>query len=167
MDYTALKTEIETDPAGLGYCVDGVRKPDPEILALINAVDTRWTYRPEAGKIPLTNLLGYLTRTGIMARLRRLENAIFPAHLADAPQETKDILQSCGIAVPLLFTTSGIGNIDIDNSDTQAIAGALLQAGIINQTEYDGILALSDLPTSRAIYLFGDAVTEDNVERSH
>ena len=132
-----LKTELQTDPAGLGYAAHTPHAPG--ILAeLLNA--------PSA-TLAKTRMV---TARGIMASY-----GLGPA--AGAAFMDKLEVLSAGVpaikwAMKFLQTEAGI---DVGEPATQLMLTSLIGAGGITAAEIDGIKAMALQPASRAEVLFG------------
>ena len=137
VNLTQLKTELQTDPAGLGYAAHVPHAPG--ILAeLLNA--------PSA-TLAKTRMV---TARGIMASY-----GLGPA--AGAAFMDKLEVLSAGVpaikwAMKFLQTEAGI---DVGEPATQLMLTSLIGAGGITAAEIDGIKAMALQPASRAEVLFG------------
>ena len=65
MDYTALRSEILTDPAGLGYAPFVEAGSHNQVAGLLNV--PRY---PSPGKVDVATALIWIAKHGLMARLR-------------------------------------------------------------------------------------------------
>ena len=65
MDYTALRAELTTDPAGMGYGPLLAAGSANRVADLLNAPT-----QAGLGSVPITPLLEWIAAHGVMARLR-------------------------------------------------------------------------------------------------
>lgn len=147
MDIQALKTELQTDPQGLGYAA---HKPHaPGMLAqLINAKTTTLAkeHMVTARGVMASYGLGPIAGAAFLDKLESLEASV-PA-----------------IKWALKFLQQEAG-IDVGEPATRAMLDSLVGVGGITQADVDGVKAMALQPASRAEVLFGDGsqITEADV----
>jgi len=105
MDLTALKTELTTDPAGLGYAAHIVTGSFSPIVDLLAA--------PRAG---FTVFRGVIPSYEII-------NATAPAEWASLTAVEKQRYQ----------TLTGAGDVDVSNTNVRAAFGAMFGAGTLTR----------------------------------
>ena len=137
VNLTQLKTELQTDPAGLGYAPHIPHAPG-SLADMLNAQSATMA-KPRM-----------ITARGIMASY-----GLGPA--AGAAFMDKLEVLSAGVpaikwAMKFLQTEAGI---DVGEPATQLMLTSLIGAGGITAAEIDGIKAMALQPASRAEVLFG------------
>lgn len=149
MDYTALRTEILTDPAGLGY------KPFIEAGShnMVAALLSGPRY-PATGKVDVATALIWIAKHGLMARLR-----------AAAGGDNAQVASIAEVAL-LLVQNPNIPAIDLALPDVQQMFGVLVAAGVITADERDELFATSIVMQTRAELLFERNVSADDVSEA-
>ena len=142
-----LKTELQTDPAGLGYAAHVPHAPG-SLADLLNAQSATMA-KPRM-----------ITARGIIASY-----GLGPA----AGAAFLDKLEALSAGVPAIkwamkFLQAESG-IDVGEPATQAMLASLVGVGGVTQTEVDGVKAMANQPASRAEVLFGaeTQITEADV----
>lgn len=150
MDIQTLKTELTTDPAGVGYAAHRPHAPGT-LAELLNQ---------RSYTIPKTRMV---TARGIMASY-----GLGPA----AGAAFLDKLDALAPSVPAIrwamkFMQQESG-IDVGEPATRAMLDSLVGVGGITQSDVDGIKAMALQPASRAEVLFGAGVVvgEPDVRRA-
>lgn len=138
MDYDALKSELATDPANLGYAD---KTPD-EILALLKTTSTVECFVP----------------------LKDLQSILMETVVAPATVPAWWVLKAAAATNPLAEMAFDLFNSRLSNLNTrgafQASALAQLQqAGLIDQGLMDAITAMSFKTITRGELLFGSMPT--------
>jgi len=149
MDYTALRTEILTDPVGLGYAPFVEAGSHNMVAALLSG--PRY---PATGKVDVATALIWIAKHGLMARLRA-------AAQGDNPQ-----VASIAEVALLLVQNPNIPAIDLALPDVQEMFGVLVAAGVITADERDELFAASIVMQTRAEMLFGRNVSADDVSEA-
>lgn len=140
MDYSQLKTEIETGE--LAAALAG--KSRAEKLAILNVQD-----RLRSGSIPITLLLQWSAANGVLAKIQDHSNN------ATSP------VRSPSLALLLrLNDPSGVLTMDARN---RAMVTGFVSAGILTTAQATELDSLS--PVSFAEIKFGRLVTEDDLGR--
>lgn len=149
-DWTALQTEIETDPAGLGYA----GKPAPAVAALLNTPGDRlatpqpWT-RP-APHVPLSAVIQWAAQP----------DGSSPAPITtitDAANDDADGTRGTCLAALRIF--GAVGYLDVSHPINLRLIQDLATAGKITAGQQAGLLALGAAPASRAEQLWGAGTT--------
>ena len=135
-----LKTELQTDPAGLGYAAHVPHAPGA-LAALLNAQSTTMAKSR------------MITARGIMASYG-LGPAAGAAFL-DKLEVLASSVPAIKWAMKFLQTEAGI---DVGEPATQIMLTSLIGIGGVTQAEVDGIKAMALQPASRAEVLFGVGV---------
>jgi len=140
VNLTQLKTELQTDPAGLGYAAHVPHAPG-SLTDMLNA---------QSATMAKTRMV---TARGIMASY-----GLGPA--AGAAFLDKLEVLSAGLpaikwALKFLQTEAGI---DVGEPATQLMLTSLIGIGGITLSEVDGVKAMALQPASRAEVLFGVGV---------
>ena len=137
VDLTQLQSELQADPASLGYAVH--RPQAPGMLAqMLNAPTTT---------LAKTRMV---TARGIMASYGLGPSA--GAAFLDKLEALSAGVPAIKWAMKFLHAESGI---DVGEPATQAMLTSLTGVGGITQAEVDGVKAMALQPASRAEVLFG------------
>ncbi|SRR5579884_2586314 len=135
-DSNALKTELATDFAALGYAGKG----DVDIAALINAQNPKFSVRQPV--VPVWRLLAWAAQNGRFAAIQ-----------TEADAGTKGV-KSIALAAMKVFGT--VADFDVDDAGAKALLGAMVQAGVLTADDQTAFAALGDRsPASRAEVLWG------------
>lgn len=142
-----LKTELQTDPAGLGYAAHVPHAPG-SLADMLNAQSATMA-KPRM-----------ITARGIMASYGLGPSA--GAAFLDKLEVLSAGVPAIKWAMKFLHAESGI---DVGEPATQAMLASLVGVGGVTQTEVDGVKAMANQPASRAEVLFGagSQVTEADV----
>lgn len=127
IDYAALKTELGTDPAGIGYAASVAAGNDTETARLINEVRTvAPTFTINRGPVSSQLVVNEFDATefGLLV--------------------TNDLLR--------LSIVTQFGTVDLSDASTRQILGAIFPAGGPTRTN---LIALATRACSRAEFLFG------------
>ena len=130
----ALKHEIVTDPAGMGYAGESAE----EIAVMLNA-PTR-TVRDVVGKDVLQNALMQIPIAG----------DVLWFVLMDAAENNQSPLHALAKRVVFTVQESLLIGLNLDNPGIIAMMGALEQAGLLTAEQKASILSLGDKRISRA-----------------
>ena len=149
MDYTALRAELITDPAKLGYGPLLAAGSANRVAVLLNE-----RTQQGLGSVPITPLLEWIAAHGIMARLRAAAAASDPA------------LASISEVALMLVSNPNIDAIDFGLPDVQAMLAALVQAGVIPADAYQELTGIATVQRSRADVLGLGAVSADDVSKA-
>lgn len=138
IDYSALKSEITTDPKSLGLA----GKSDAEMASLLNAPNA--AFMAVNPLLPLTALGIWAAKTGVRAKVEQAAlNNVSP-------------VQSPCLAIRDLLVTMNGPPFDVSNADNQAMVAALVSAGVMTAEQQTELAALGNKsPASRAEVLFG------------
>ena len=132
-----LKTELQADPAGLGYAHHVPHAPGA-LAELLNAQSTTLAKSR------------MITARGIMASYGLGPSA--GAAFLDKLEVLSAGVPAIKWAMKFLQAESGI---DVGEPATQAMLTSLVGVGGVTQTEVDGVKAMANQPASRAEVLFG------------
>ena len=149
MDYTALRAELTTDPAKLGYGPLLAAGSANRVADLLNA-------RTQAGlgSVPITPLLEWIAAHGVMARLR-----------AAAAGSNEQVASIAEVAL-MLVSNPNIPALDLSRVRVQQMLGALTQAGVIPTEAQTELLGMATTYVSRAEVLGLGWVSADDVSRA-
>lgn len=149
MDYTTLRTEIETDPESLGYAPLVAAGSHNQVAALLN--EPRY---PGPGPVDIATVLIWAAKHGTLAKLRA-------AAAGDNPQ-----VASIAEVALLLVQNPNIPAIDLALPDVQEMFDVLTAAGVIAVEDRDELFLLGTVSLSRADVLGLGIVREDDVARA-
>jgi len=149
LDYDALRTEIQTDPAQLGYGPAVATGSHNQVAALLN--EQRY---PAYGKVEITPVLIWLAKWGIMPRLRA------------AMQSDNPAIAGIAEVAMMLVSNPNIPALDVGLPEVQQMLTALVQAGVIPLEASDELLNLAATKQSRAEVLGFGTITADDVSRA-
>lgn len=151
MDYEKLKAEIDGNPALTDFVKTG---NDREVADWFNSQpDTR------PAPIPMRRVLRWLASSGL---LYALEAKADEKLSATASQQEKQISAICKGALRMV-QSAHITELDLSDPVITAMVDGLLAAGIMTAAQRTEITALAQEPTTKAITLFGRAVTATDV----
>ena len=149
MDYTALRQELTTDPAKLGYGPLLAAGSANRVADLLNAPT-----QAGLGSVPITPLLEWIAAHGIMARLR-----------AAAASSDAAVASIAEVAL-MLVSNPNIPALDLSRPRVQAMLGALAQAGVIPADAQAELMGMATTYVSRAEVLGLGAVSADDVSKA-
>lgn len=138
LEYSILKTEIQTDPSGLGY---SQATSDLGVANIINS-----TFSSGQRPIPSLDLIAWAGQSG---RYKKIVDAtasgdVNAASIAFAAQKILDRPDAA---------------LDLSLSDRQQMLGGLVFYGVLTSGDSTSLYSLGLSPLSRAEYLFGPGVT--------
>lgn len=140
VNLTQLKTELQTDPAGLGYAPHIPHAPGA-LAELLNA---------QSATIAKLRMI---TARGIMASYGL--GPVAGAAFLDKLEALASSVPAIKWAMKFLQTEAGI---DVGEPATQGMLTSLIGVGGINANEVNGVNAMALQPASRAEVLFGAGV---------
>lgn len=149
MDYTALRNELSTDPAKLGYAPLLASGSANQVATLLNA-----STQQGLGSVPITPLLEWIAAHGIMARLRTAASG------SDAQ------VASIAEVALMLVSNPNIPALDLSRARVQAMLSALTQAGVIPADAQAELLGMAMTYVSRAQVLGLGYVSADDVSKA-
>jgi hypothetical protein len=149
MDYVALRAELTTDPAKLGYGPLLATGSANRVAALINE-----STQQGLGSVPITPLLEWIAAHGIMARLR-----------AAAAGEDAAVASIAEVAL-MLVSNPNIPALDLSRVRVQQMLGALGAAGVIPAEAQAELMGMATTYVSRAQVLGLGAVSADDVSKA-
>jgi hypothetical protein len=149
MDYTALRAELTTDPAQLGYAPLLAAGSANQVAGLLNE-----RTQQALGSVPITPLLEWIAAHGIMARLR-----------AAAAGEDAAVASIAEVAL-MLVSNPNIPALDLSRVRVQQMLGALTQAGVIPADAQAELIGMATTYVSRADVLELGYVSADDVSRA-
>jgi hypothetical protein len=152
MDYVALKTEVQTDPASLGY---GALLPDCPglVVNLLNGISpTVKCLKPRF--VTARTILKECAGGGTL--LDALERAVVGAPVAPVNTELQSSIKW---ALKFLGQDSGL---DVGTTSTQTLIGYCVATGVLTQAQGDSLVAMGMQLCSRAEQLgFGNVSEAD------
>lgn len=154
----ALKTELTTDPAGVGYA-PLVAAGAVGALRIALTEPTRAVRRP----VPIEVLSAYCAAAGITGSVRALLRLDLGQEIAPGVPMTLQILALLYSAETLLVTDYRMTTADLDSPAMTAALDGLLAVGVVSAGQRTEILALADTTVSRAAGLGWDWVTDRDV----
>lgn len=143
MDYTALKTEIETGP----LATECAGQSDDAVAAILN--DQRYMATKER----------YVTARTVLAELGATAGAAILDKLEAASA------QSSPVKWMLRFLTQDSG-LDVGQTETQGCIDALAIAGVLTTDEAAALKNMALLPTSRAEILGFGTVSYNDINKA-
>lgn len=143
MDYTALKTEIETGP----LATECAGQSDDAVAAILN--DQRYMATKER----------YVTARTVLAELGATAGAAILDKLEAASA------QSSPVKWMLRFLTQDSG-LDVGQTETQGCIDALAIAGVLTADEATALKSMALMPTSRAEILGFGPVSYNDVNKA-
>lgn len=147
MNYTLLKTEIDTDPTGIGFKDgQGNWKPYQDIADLFNAKTIGST-----GKIPGNDALKWAAKNDVLGKLQD-----------DAAGVTTS--RSAAIAALKIAESPGTLVLDTSDSDIKAMISALVATNVLTVSQK--IDLMQHYKISRAEQLGFGVVTVRDIERA-
>lgn len=151
MNYALLATEIEADPARVGYAA----MTDAEIAAALSAATIRIRQR-----VAIERLQAVAMETGVYTALRTV------VAMPVTPDISAELNALCQTVLDL--ANARFPDVDLDNPAATQMFGALRQYGVITSQQAAAIDALATARTiSRAEQIgLGAVVTVENIERS-
>jgi hypothetical protein len=149
MDYVALRAELTTDPAKLGYGPLLAAGSANRVAALINE-----STQQGLGSVPITPLLEWIAAHGIMARLR-----------AAVAGDDVAVASIAEVAL-MLVSNPNIPALDLSRVRVQQMLGALTAAGVIPADAQAELMGMATTYVSRAQVLGLGAVSADDVSKA-
>ena len=149
MDYTALRAELITDPAKLGYGPLLAAGSANRVAVLLNE-----RTQQGLGSVPITPLLEWIAAHGIMARLRA------------AAAGTDAAVASIAEVALMLVSNPNIPALDLSRVRVQQMLGALTAAGVIPADAQTELMSMATTYVSRAEVLGLGWVSADDVSRA-
>lgn len=152
MNYEALKTEIETDPANLGYAALVAIGSDAGIAHLLNTT-------PAAQKRHVSTMV---TARTLCAKLGFQPGLAILGKLEDQAANSS----SQGLRIALKYILEWLKSetgLDVGHPEALTFIDGLRQQGLLDDTERNALHALSEVETSRAEEIFGQSVTHTDV----
>ena len=142
MDLAALKTELQTDPAALGYAA--AIEHDAALVCLLNA--RRAELAAVVPLLPITSVLKW-------AAPGPLQQLTDYAADTSKPATWRSV---CMAALKLFGMTSPLDLSDPDINGNAGMVQGLAAAGVLTESQVAALLALQNrAPASRAEVLFG------------
>lgn len=134
MDIQALRTEIVSDPLGLGYA--GLS--DAQVADLLNTEN-----RPGKRAVPAADVRSYI-----------LLNGLWPGIQAVADSSANPLHKNTAITVLQTISAGSFDTIRMDRPNIAAAVGQMLsvmiQSGVISEQNRAELIALGDTQISRA-----------------
>lgn len=132
MDYDILRTELTTDPTGLGYAEHIAAGSDNRIAELLNA--PRGIHYVTVG---MGDILIWAAQTGALRKL-----AAAKAH-TDATVATV-------AETALALLTAPLEDVDLGRAEVRQMFDMLVAGGVFTAAERDQLFAMAQRPSSRA-----------------
>lgn len=149
----ALRTELQQDPAGLGYAATLAEGAIGSVVGAINLRRAEWTARKPL--IPVWELAKWAAQGG---RHEKLEGAV-----ASAPAGIKSV---AAVALRMIDAPLMPGaTFDVDEPAVAALVDVLITATVLASDDKAALLALgSQTPASRAEVLWGYGVVVTDIQ---
>lgn len=164
MDDAALLAEIQADPLGLGYAPHVAERRDADVAAILNA--PRGTRAVPGSWATARTVLDRAGAPGALA-LRKLR-AFGREVVGGEPMELQALRAAVDEAMACIDgnrVVDGPQGIDLGSATAQHMLEAAVEAGALPQALADALGALGRGPSSRALDLFGAAVSHADVSR--
>lgn len=139
MDYLALKTEIQTDPANLGIDDLIVTGRDNQIADILN-------YKQYRGPVPIVEISSYCVVNGIIGACEVV---------ASNPTMPDQLRAVCITVTTLLRDDFRLTTCDTDDPAFQMACAGLIQAGLMTENNVNAMIAMGENRYSRAEVVFG------------
>jgi hypothetical protein len=139
-----LLSELQNDPANLGYAAHVAAREDQTLADLINAPN----YTTVRGKIPSAQLLIWACKTGMRAAIE--DTATTVGHpLRSSALGLRDVMQDVNAF------------LDLGDNELCTSVSYWVQSTLLTQAHADSLVALSERQVSRSEYLGISASRED------
>ena len=148
MDTNLLKSELNTDPATLGYAALIATQDDAGLAAKINAKTVNGLRN-----LPSTELLAWSAGNGRMAKIMLAVATTLPPTI-DPTYPQMVGLRSVAMAASAMINRDNT-SLDLNLADRQQMFGVLVSGGVLNQADSDSLYALAAIKISRAEWLWG------------
>ena len=149
MDYSTLHSELVNDPEALGYQSPLSAGAHNQVADLLN--EPRFG---ALGSVPITPLLEWIAKYGVMARLR-----------AAAAGSDPEIASIAEVAL-MLVNNPNIPALELGRERVQQMLGALTQAEVIPQEANDELIGMATTQRSRAAMLGLGWVSASDVSKA-
>ena len=147
IDHVKLRTELQTDPAALGYAPLVAAGSDGAVADLLNRAN-RSGRRP----VSVRDLLRWAAKTGVLADI------VGASQSAVMPKGAR------AVALAALKLLERLDTLDLDDLDIRAMLDALVAAGVMTAVQRDDLLTLGNATVSRAEQLFGLGAIVDHLD---
>lgn len=145
MNYDVLRTELTTDPTGLGYAEHIEAGSDNRIAELLNAPrGIRYV------AVGMGDVLIWSAQTGALRKLTAAKSH---------PSETVAVVAETALAL----LTAPLEQIDLGRAEVRQMFDVLVAGGVFTAIERDQLLAMAQRPSSRAQDLGLGAVSDVDV----
>jgi hypothetical protein len=149
ISYPALATEINTDPANLGYAQFADIGCDACIANLLNQAPSSFTP-------PQTWTFVEPIISNFTLLIWAASNSVLSTISAGASSTNASIASVCQAV--MLMLQGVVSGLDITNSNNLTMISALVTAGILTADQQTSLLSLANQPATRAQFLFGGGV---------
>lgn len=153
--YEQLRDELKLDPVPMGYS----GKTSAQVLALLNSPADKFTpphpFTKPVPQIPSGTLLIWGAKTGVR---KSIEDACL-----NVASPVRAIALACRDAL------QGSMSLDVSNADVLAMLDALVAGGVMTTQNKADLIALQNVPCSRAEMLWGAGFTvqSDDLARAN
>lgn len=144
----SILTELQTDPAGLGYVSALAANNDEGVAALGNTATL-----PAIGLLSRTDLAKWAAKTGMRLVIQQ-----------EADNQSSPL---CSLALTIIDVLRGAsGGIDCTDVDNIASLGAWVASGKLSSANRDLMLAMATKQLPRNVVLFGRLLTANDIART-
>ena len=151
MNLSALHAELTADPESLGYAPLVASADDASLAVLVNqrpgAFNPAKTWTAPAPQLGIATVLQWAA-TGPLAQIKAGQS------FTNANAALQNAVQSACTAALSLFGGS-FTFFDVSDPANLSLLALLVANGVITQAQSDALVALKNLPASRAEVLFG------------
>lgn len=154
---TQLSSELNTDPAKLGYAALITTQDDTGIAGLMNAKTINGIRN-----LPSTELLAWAAGNGRMVKITLAATMTLPV-TTDATYANMVGLKSVSMAASAMINRDNT-SLDLNLADRQQMFGVLVSTGILSQADSDSLYALAAIKISRAEWLWGVGTVANPVD---
>jgi len=140
-----IRSELQADPAGLGYSAHVAARQDSQLAAMLNAKAFR-------GPVPIRELSSYCIRTGVIGAV---EAVAYEPTSETIPLALKAL---CHTVLTLIRDDYRLETVDVDDPGFGPACDGLVAAGLMTTQNKADIMALADGRSSRAEVLWGAGV---------
>lgn len=150
MDYSLLNSEILNDPMNIGYYISGSRQSDSIILSIIND-PTKSNTTTSQPLVPVSSILTLAASNQLISKLKA------------GTLVTQPIGDICSAA--LIMLNGAIQSFDVSDSVHKTMLSVLNGAGVLTNDDVNAILNLGLIKISRARFLLGQDVSQEDLWR--
>jgi len=156
MSTSPLLQELRDDPASVGYRALHTAGGCPAVFDALRA-ERAGCMRIEP-RVPKAAALGYLTATGLLAKIYRAALAT-----GGSPSEGELLIQSICLRIWLVLSDASYSVFDLGEPGALPAIDALVTAGMVTAPQRAGFLALQQVPASRALAISEGEVSLNDI----